>query len=81
MNNNNNQPQMSYGEAPTNYSDVDDITRPILENDGRPTVNSIPDPYLQNETYYDDWDNPPIEVSETDGRPTLPTLKDSRRLS
>ena len=83
MNNqNNNQPMMGY-PAPSNhlYTDVDDITRPIAEGQGAPTVNSIPDPYLQDEGFYDDWDNKVQEVQEGNTAPALPTLPDNRRLS
>ena len=75
-NNNNNQPQMSYGQLPSNYSDIDDITRPI-EYHQQPTVNSTSDPFLSQENY-DDWDTPPQEISEEDGRPTVPTYTDGR---
>ena len=79
-NKNQSQPMMAYGEQSNHlYTDVDDITRPIQENNGAPTVNAVPDPYLSG--YVDDWEQPIEEVSEVDGRPSLPTLKDPRRLS
>lgn len=40
---------------------------------GQPTVNSILDPYLQNNHgFIDDWDTPPQEIQEGDTAPTLP---------
>ena len=80
MNNNNNQPQMSYGELPSNYSDVDDITR-TQEYHQQP---ALPGGYQQDPMLsgYDDWEMPPLEqdISET-SMPSLNNVPNNRRLS
>lgn len=81
QNNNQDKPLMQYPGVSAEWSDQDDITRPILENNGAPFLGNVQqDPFL-SQVCVDDWEAPIEEISENDGRPTLTTLRDPRRLS
>ena len=88
--NNNQQPQMSYGNLPEGYAPQDDITRP-QEYHQQPALNNLgQDPYLSNQGWQDfdrDYEDreriQEVDEQSNSGLPFLGNsqLPDNRRLS